>query len=67
MYNLEENKIYLENIGLHLRCNAKKVIYLIHEIICFSKKLLFFQIRDFKSKITRNTEKNYRIFWVRGL
>ena len=25
MYNLEENKIYLENIGLHLRCNAEKV------------------------------------------
>ena len=27
MYNLEENKIYLENIELHLRCNAEKVIY----------------------------------------
>ena len=27
MYNLEENKMYLENIGLHLRCNAEKVIY----------------------------------------
>ena len=27
MYNLEENKIYLENIGLHLRCNAEKIIY----------------------------------------
>ena len=27
MYNLEENKMYLENIGLHLRRNAEKVIY----------------------------------------
>ena len=28
MYNLEENKIYeIENIDLHLRCNAEKVIY----------------------------------------
>ena len=29
------------------------LIALIHEFIYFSKKLLFFQIRDFKSKITR--------------
>ena len=27
MYNLEETKMYLENIGLHLGCNAEKVIY----------------------------------------
>ena len=27
MYNLEENKIYLENIDLHLRCNAEKLTY----------------------------------------
>ena len=27
MYSLEENKIYLENIDLHLRYNAEKVIY----------------------------------------
>ena len=27
IYNLEENKIYLENIDLHLRCNTEKVIY----------------------------------------
>ena len=26
MYNLEENKMYLANIGLHLKCNAEKVI-----------------------------------------
>ena len=30
-----------------------KKLFIIHEIIYFSKKLLFFQIRDFKSKITR--------------
>ena len=27
MYNLEDNKMYLENIGLYLRYNAEKVIY----------------------------------------
>ena len=27
MYNLEETKMYLENIGLYLGCNAEKVIY----------------------------------------
>ena len=26
-YNLEGNKMYVQNIGLHLRCNAEKVIY----------------------------------------
>ena len=52
MYNLEENKMYLQNIGLHLRCNAEK-LFIIHDIIYFSKKLLLFQIRDFKSKINR--------------
>ena len=29
-----------------------KKLFIIHEIIYFSKKLLFFQIRDFKTKIT---------------
>ena len=34
-----------------------KELFVIHEIIYFSKKLLFFQIRDFiKSKITRSFE-----------
>ena len=27
LYNIEENKMYLENIGLHLGCIAEKVIY----------------------------------------
>ena len=33
MYNLEENKMYLENIDLHLRCNAEKVIYMASPVI----------------------------------
>ena len=40
-----------------------KKLFIIHKIIYFSKKLLFFQIRDFKSKITR---KNFKIHNLEG-
>ena len=49
MYNLEENKMYLENIGLHLRCNTEKV-FIIHELFIFLKNCYFLKSAFLSSK-----------------
>ena len=43
MYNLEGNKMYVENIGLHLRCIAGNVIYNSLNYLIFLKIYYFFK------------------------